>query len=155
MRLYLVQHGDALPADVDPARPLSTAGRGEVERVAAFMEAAGERVEQVWHSGKLRAEQTAEVLAATVAPGVPPEARAGLDPNDPVEPLAAEAVKWTRATMLVGHLPFMARLADRLVTGQEDTGLVAFRPGSVLCLERSDEDHWTIVWMIRPELLPG
>jgi hypothetical protein len=34
MRLYLVQHGDAVPERLDPERPLSAAGRQEVEAVA-------------------------------------------------------------------------------------------------------------------------
>src|ERR687897_643977 len=34
MRLYLVQHGDAVPEQLDPERPLSAAGRREVEAVA-------------------------------------------------------------------------------------------------------------------------
>jgi hypothetical protein len=29
--------------------------------------------------------------------------------------------------------------------------LVAFRPGSLVCLERND-GHWEIAWMLRPEL---
>jgi phosphohistidine phosphatase len=104
----------------------------------------------VWHSGKRRAEQTAEVLAAALAPGMP-VARAGLDPKDPADRVAQEAAAWEDDVMLVGHLPFMARLAGRLVAGGEDAG-VAFTPGSVLCLER-DQHRWTIAWMLRPELL--
>jgi phosphohistidine phosphatase len=104
----------------------------------------------VWHSGKRRAEQTAEVLAAALAPGMP-VARAGLDPKDPADGVAQEAAAWEDDVMLVGHLPFMARLAGRLVAGGEDAG-VAFTPGSVLCLE-CDQHRWTIAWMLRPVLL--
>ena len=34
-------------------------------------------------------------------------------------------------TMLVGHLPFTARLAGRLVTGDEHAEVVTFVPGTV------------------------
>ena len=64
MRLYLVQHGDALPEQVDPERPLSAEGRRDVEAVARLLASAGTRAVRVAHSGKLRAQQTAEVLAA-------------------------------------------------------------------------------------------
>ena len=64
MRLYLVQHGDAIPERVDPERPLSAKGRRDVEAVARLLASAGTRAVRVAHSGKLRAQQTAEVLAA-------------------------------------------------------------------------------------------
>ena len=64
MRLYLVQHGDAVPERLDPERPLSAAGRREVEAVARLLAGAGARVAHVVHSGKLRAQQTAELLVS-------------------------------------------------------------------------------------------
>ena len=63
MKLYLVQHGEAHAKNVDPERPLTERGHGDVARLAAFLSRAGVRVERVIHSGKLRAEQTAGVLA--------------------------------------------------------------------------------------------
>ena len=153
MRLYLVQHGDALPEEVDPARPLSAAGRTDVAAVARFLAAGGLRVPKVLHSGKLRAEQTAALLAEAVAPGRAPAARSGLDPKDPPDGIAREAAAWEEDVMLVGHLPFMARLASRLLAGRDDAGVVDFRPGAAVCLERGDRQHWSIVWMIRPELV--
>ena len=37
MKLYLMQHGDALQKDVDPDRPLSPRGRRDIEKIAAFL----------------------------------------------------------------------------------------------------------------------
>ena len=39
MRLFLVQHGNALPEDVDPERGLSERGKQDVANVAAFLAA--------------------------------------------------------------------------------------------------------------------
>jgi phosphohistidine phosphatase len=75
MRLYLVQHGEAVAEDVDPARPLSATGQSDVTKVARFLAASGLSVSQVLHSGKLRAEQTAALLAAALAPATTPAAR--------------------------------------------------------------------------------
>ena len=36
MNVYLVQHGEAKPKDVDPSRSLTERGREETERVAAI-----------------------------------------------------------------------------------------------------------------------
>ena len=63
MRIYLTQHGLAVPKDVDPDRPLSEQGRQDVQRLADFLKNTGAQVEQVLHSGKTRAEQTATILA--------------------------------------------------------------------------------------------
>jgi phosphohistidine phosphatase len=155
MRIYLVQHGEAVPAEDDPERPLSAAGEAGVRRIAAVLRGSGVGVTRILHSGKRRAEQTAEVLAAALGPKVQPEARARLDPNDPTASVAQEVAGWEQDTMLVGHLPFMARLASRLITGHEDPAVVTFRPGGVLCLERTEQGAWTIAWMLRPELLEG
>jgi phosphohistidine phosphatase len=123
--------------------------------MARFLAAGGLRVSQVLHSGKLRAEQTAALLAAALAPGRTPVARPGLNPKDPTEDIARAAAGWDQDAVLVGHLPFMARLASRLLAGREDAGVVAFLPGTILCLERTEQQRWTIAWMIRPELVGG
>src|SRR5918999_3869936 len=146
MRLYLVQHGDAVPEQVHAERPLSAAGRRDVEAVARLLASKGMRAERVAHSGKLRARQTAELLTAALAPGIAPEIMAGLNPNDPVEPLARTISDWTSDMMLVGHLPFMRKLVARLVAGDERTLVAAFVPGTVVSLEQGEAGHWAITW---------
>ena len=139
MRLYLVQHGEAVPEDVDAARPLSPSGRADVARMAGFLAAGGVRVGRIMHSGKRRAEQTAEIIGAAL--GSAPEARADLNPMDPTDSVARDAATWDQDVMLVGHLPFMAKLASRLIAGREDAGVVAFQPGTIVCLERADQQR--------------
>ena len=153
MKLYLVQHGEALPRELDSERPLSDQGRQDAERLARFLAGRGVHVSRVWHSGKTRARQTAELLAATVAPGVKAEARAGLAPNDPTEAFAETLASWREDAMVVGHLPFMARLVTHLVTKSDDGRIVAYLPGSLVCLERDEDGAWAIAWMLRPELM--
>ena len=82
-------------------------------------------------------------------------ARPGLNPNDPTDDIARAVALWDQDSMLVGHLPFMARLAGRLVAGRDDAGVVAFQPGTILCLERGEQQRWTIAWMVRPDVLPN
>jgi phosphohistidine phosphatase len=154
MQLYLVQHGDAVPEQLDPERPLSAVGRREVEAVARLLAGKGTRAVRIAHSGRLRAQQTAELLATALAPGTVPEIMTGLNPNDPVEPMAGTIPDWTSDVMLVGHLPFMGKLAARLVAGDERKPIAAFVPGTVVCLEQADAGDWVIVWMVRPELAP-
>jgi phosphohistidine phosphatase len=153
MRLYLVQHGDAVPERLDLERPLSATGRREVEAVARLLAGAGVRVAHVVHSGKLRAQQSAELLATALAPGTVPEIMPGLNPNDPVEPMARGIADWTSDVMLVGHLPFMGKLVARLVVGDKRRPVAAFVPGTVVCLEQAEAGDWVIAWMVRPELV--
>ena len=55
--------------------------------------------------------------------------------------------------MVVGHLPFMGRLVSRLVVAGEEAQAVVFRAGSVVCLERLENESWSIAWMISPEVV--
>ena len=81
------------------------------------------------------------------------EATTGLNPNDPIGPLVEQAEVWSEDRLLVGHQPFMGRLASALLTGRPDDDAVAFQPGSLLCLERTGPDRWRLAWMLRPQLL--
>jgi len=153
MFLYLVQHGEALTKEADPDRPLSEAGRANVEHLAGFLAGRSLRVARVLHSGKTRARQTAEILAAALAPDTPVEAGDGLAPNDPPTPFAARAAAWDQDVLVAGHLPFMGRLVSHLVNGDEDRPIVAYRPGSLVCLERGEDGSWHIAWMVRPEIV--
>lgn len=155
MKLYLAQHGEAVPKDENPERPLSEQGQRDVRAIAALLQSAGGRVDRVWHSGKTRAEQTARLLAGALLPrGRKPQAIEGIGPNAPVAEFSVDADVWEDDTLVVGHLPFMARLVALLTTGDSDRDIVAYCPGSVVCLERADAGHWVVLWMIRPDILP-
>lgn len=153
MKLYLVQHGEALPKEDHPDRPLSDKGKQDLRKLAAFLEKAGIRASRILHSGKTRAGESAQLLAAALAPGAQTAQIEGLAPKDPVEPVADRIADWQDDAVLVGHLPFMGKLASFLVTGEPGKSVAAFRPGSMICLERGADDTWSILWMLRPELL--
>ena len=91
MKLYLMQHGEARPEQDDPARPLTDRGRAEVKRVARAAGRLDLGIAQVVHSGKLRARQTAEIVAACLEPPPALGEMSGLGPNDDPR-IAAEAV---------------------------------------------------------------
>ena len=152
MRLLLAQHGLAVDKQEDPARPLSEAGVQEVQQLARQLGSSGVRVARVWHSGKLRAAQTAELLAKQVLPKGRPETVDGIAPNDTVEEFAADVDVWQEDTLVVGHLPFMSRLVSLLMSGDAERECVRYMPGSIVCLEREVSGHWVLLWMLRPRL---
>jgi phosphohistidine phosphatase len=153
MRICLTQHGLAVPKDVDPDRPLTEQGREDVRRLADFLDEAGIQVGQVLHSGKTRAERTAAILGEALLSTGKPQAHAGLAPNDPLEKLSPEIAFWSADTLIVGHLPYLGRLASLLLVSNPDRPLLAFQPGSMACLEKDAESQWVLAWMVRPELL--
>ena len=156
MRIYLTQHGLAVPKDVDPDRPLSEKGREDVQRLAELMDKAGVQVGQVLHSGKTRAEQTAAILAEALLSTGEPQEHAGLGPKDPLEKVSPEIAFWSVDTLIVGHLPYLGRLALLLLASDPDRALLAFQPGSMACLEKDAAGRWVLAWMVRPELFaPG
>ncbi len=151
--LYLVQHGEAVPDDVDTARPLSQAGKKDVERLADFLARRKLAVSRILHSGKLRAQQTAELIAYTLPGDVTLQPTSGLAPNDPVEPWIQEFARWEDDALIVGHLPFLDKLGALLAAGDEEASILRFQPGAAACFERADGGGWAITWMIRPEVL--
>ena len=148
MRLFLVQHGDAVPADIDPERPLSDKGRADIRRLAERLRQSGVRVERILHSGKLRAMQTAELLSVLLADGGSVEACDGLAPNDPPQPLLESL--GDEDLLLAGHMPFVSRVVSIALGVPADRALVRYQPGSVAVLERSD-GAWSLAAFMRPE----
>jgi len=153
MKLYLVQHGDAVAKEVDPGRPLSDRGQRDVQAMAGFLKQAGIGAQQVLHSGKRRAEQTAVILASAMLTAGVPQTVSGIAPNDDVGVFARAIADWNQDTVVVGHLPFMARLLSLLLSDDAERELIRCQPGTVVCLERSEAGAWGINWMLRPELL--
>ena len=153
MKLYLCQHAEAKWEEVDPSRPLTERGYDDVRRVAAH--AAGRarvRVSRIVHSGKLRARQTAEVWAENLSL-VPIVQAEGLDPQAEPGVWADRLAREAEDTMLVGHLPHLARLASRLLCGDEGRGLVTFYNGGIVCLERNEEGSWSFQWALTPAVV--
>ena len=154
MKLYLVQHGEACAKEVDPERPLTEKGKSEVQSVAQFLKQAGIQLGRVIHSGKLRAMQTAEIMITNLAPDITLETSNKINPNDDPEACDWHRDKGKGDVLVVGHLPFMARLVSHLLVANVDQVIVAYQPGSIVCLEFVDNTRWQLNWMIRPELIP-
>ncbi|EFI35627.1 phosphohistidine phosphatase, SixA [Desulfonatronospira thiodismutans ASO3-1] len=149
MQIYLVQHGKSRPKDQDPDQSLSPEGEKEVRRIA---ETAGDYrvpVQGILHSGKKRAEQTARIMSGTLNPAISIEAAQGLGPLDDVQAWK-DKLEELNHFMLVGHLPFMQRLASLLVNGDQDNQVIKFQNGGIICLEK--EQGWHIKWTLMPSI---
>lgn len=154
MELYLVQHGEATSKEVDAARPLTERGRADVIRVARSVAAVGVKPAAVYHSGKLRARQTAEILAAELGAGEAPKALEGLSPNDDPGTVAGRLDSFDSPTMLVGHLPHLSGLCSLLVASDLVVRVVRFRPGGIVGLAKDESGRWGVNWMLTPDVIP-
>jgi phosphohistidine phosphatase len=147
--VYLVRHGDAVAASVNPKRPLSQAGREAVEQIAQLARERQVGVSVIYHSGILRAQETAEILAKHLKPPSGVKAISGLLPDD--DPVAGmvELEAAADPVMLVGHLPYMGRLAALLVRGDMETPVIDFQPAAMVCCSRVAA-QWKIEWHLAP-----
>jgi phosphohistidine phosphatase len=153
MRVYLVQHGKAKPAEDDPTRALSEQGCAEVKQVADFLAGLRITVSLIQHSGKKRAEETAHVLATAIRCTAGPCHTTGLDPSDDPSPTANFLNVYTDDVLIVGHLPHLERLTSLLLTNSPDRCPVKFANAGVVCMEKRQNGTWSLVWAVVPELL--
>lgn len=151
--LYLVQHGKARAESEDPSRGLTNEGRGDVARVASFLEAAGVVLDRIEHSDKLRARQTAEILAARLRPREGTREIPGIAPNDDPAPLVSRLAREAGSLMLVGHLPHLGRLVSLLVAGSPALPIVQFQMGGAIRLDRDEGGRWVVRWAVAPEIV--
>lgn len=148
MWLFLVHHGDAIPSDVDPRRPLSVRGRNAARQLAEDAAQRGARPLLIRHSGKLRARETAELFWLTCNPLAEFRAVPGLQPADYPERVNDLLLGEERDVMVVGHMPNLARVLATL-TVSEDRQDVPFPLHGVVALEReSDEAPWQERWRL-------
>ena len=154
MHLYLVQHGEAKSKEQGPQRHLTEKGLRDVQKAADFIKALTLTADAIWHSGKARAAQTAEILASAIAVSQGVLQREGLAPNGPIAMIAKELSSLDEDVMIVGHMPFLGKLASALVAGDESADIIAFQQGGVVCLERDEDNIWRVKWMIIKELMP-
>ena len=153
MKVYLVRHGQACPPEENPERPLTEEGGRQARTVAAFLKPLGLRVAEIRHSGKARARQTAEILAEVVQAEGGARQVGGLDPNDKAKPVAKELAALSGDLMIVGHMPYLGKLASALLGCPKSAQPVAFSELTTVCLESAEGGPWHILWAVNPDVL--
>ena len=153
MKLYLVQHGEAKPEVEDPERPLTDRGMDEVNKVASAARRLNIQPSKLFHSDRLRARQTAARIAEGLGfPGEIIQEARGLHPTDNIGPWIERIQKASEDLMIVGHLPFLERLASFLLCGDGSTRLILFRHGGIVCLVQKEDKAWAVGWIFVPEM---
>ena len=156
IQLHLLRHahaGDPMKWDrSDDVRPLSEKGRLQAERLGSFLAAAGFQPDAILSSPKLRALETARLVAMPL--GLPvrvDDALAGLLDLESLEALLTATGNPLRP-LLVGHDPDFSELAAAL------TGLADFpvRKGALVRIDLIRPlrpGGGLLRWLLPPDLL--
>lgn len=153
MKLYLVQHAKAEVKAGESERTLTEEGTAELLKIASFLKIhAGVSPHTIYHSNKIRARQTADILAEQITPVHIQEVPTGMAPMDDIDEWVEKANQLTGDTMLVGHLPHLNKLASALLNGKKDKTCITFCNAGVVCLLRKD-NNWSLLWTVIPDIL--
>jgi phosphohistidine phosphatase len=155
LRLHLLRHAHAGDPEAwsgdDALRPLTRKGRQQCELLGAFLEGHGIRPDVIVTSPKVRASQTAELVAATLGMTVRVDERLGggfgrRELWDLLDGLGA------REPMLVGHDPDLSELLGYLI----DAAGVPLRKGTLATIDVAMEPagiSGSLRWLVPPDLL--
>ena len=153
MKVYLIQHAEAKSKEEDPQRPLSDQGKKNIQKISAYAAKMNLSIAEIWHSDKLRAQQTAAIFAKALGMTGRVKECLGLAPNDNVMDLSDQLMSREENIAIIGHLPFLGKLSCLLLCGSETAHIINFKMGGIVCLHKDDLHNWTLDWMITPEIV--
>ena len=150
MKLYFVRHGIAQDlATTDFARELTSRGRRRVSQSAEVMRQLKLRPQRIYSSPRLRASQTAEIIAAALDRPVTltDDVNFGFDVED-VSRLTGDMPS-DAEVMFVGHNPDMSLVVNQL-TGAD----VAMKKGGLARVDvfGGNTAQGELVWLIAPKV---
>ena len=162
MDVYLVRHAIADHRDParwpnDAQRPLTAKGIARFRSAARGLHRIVPEVEVVLASPYARAWETAEILRDEVAWPTPercPALEAIQPPGGGLEVLRAR--KDRSSVALVGHEPYLSRLASLLLSGQEGAVQLELKKGGVTLLAFAGDPHpggALLRWSASPKIL--
>lgn len=151
MKIYLVQHGLCFSETEDPLKHLTMEGKMETRHIGEFLRQKEVSVGSIWHSGKPRTLQTAKILSSYVN-YMRMEAHKYMGPNDTTDAILDSISMMQEDIMLVGHMPFLRKLASHLLGGDENHDYCHITNSAVTMLEKHG-NIWQIELMLSPQLV--
>lgn len=151
MNIYIVQHGKAMPEDIDKARPLNNEGIDETDKMAYFIRKnIVIQVSTIYSSPKERAVQTAKIFDRYLAPanGII-EADWLLPDSDPAE-FMKKMKDFDNDIMAISHKPLIPRVLSKFLCNKIEFDLLHVVYSSVTCISDID-GKFKIEWCLRPD----
>jgi phosphohistidine phosphatase len=155
MRIHLMQHGQCLSEALDPHQPLSPVGREMTEKAANAARMLGLRFELIATSPKVRAMQTAEIMArATGYPVSRIEVSDVFKATAPAEGVIDFINEYDGldSILVTGHLPSLAAVAARLL-GAKGLSLSMVNTGLTQIEVNPAQDKGVLNWHLTPAQL--
>lgn len=149
MRLYLLRHGKTEAHNVsDAQRRLTPAGVARIQTAARVMTRLNIRPARIFSSPRVRARQTADIVAEAL--GCPVAERAALDYGFSAADLPAlfTSLPPDSDLLCVGHNPFLPMVVHELCGAH-----VAMKPGGLARLKLDPAaSHGFLEWLIAPRV---
>src|SRR3954465_6008861 len=112
MKVILVHHADALSAEQDPQRHISTKGREQADRLGERFRALGVAPVRILHSDKQWTIDTAQRIAAKLGmEDRAVKANYPINTDDAVAPFVDEIKSAKGDLMMCGHIDYLLRSA--------------------------------------------
>ena len=132
LKLWLARHGEAADTETaqsDFLRPLTENGRRQVSELTRWMIQREQPPELILHSPLLRAQQTAETVAAALGDdSIVVRAESALAPGIDLDELLRKVSSTVAERILcVGHQPDMSRCLAGMIGGGE----IHYSPGTM------------------------
>jgi len=150
MKVYLVRHGKYLTPDKDLAGSLSKEGIDETKKIAKLLKKKKIKVDIMWHNKKIRTAQTARIFLKIIG-ALETLPRDDLGPADSVNKFPESIHSLNRDLMIVGHNPFLQKLATQLLSGITRFDAIYLPNSGIVCLDF--DQSWKILWSLGPALL--
>jgi phosphohistidine phosphatase len=154
LELYLLRHAHAGNSATwdgpDSERPLSAKGRRQAARLGAFLAERGFAPDAIVTSPKLRARQTAELVADAIGIAISVDDRLGGELDPAVVGDIAERVGGT-SVVIVGHDPEFSELAAALAGAE----YLPMKKGALARIDMSlpvQAGGGVLRWLLPPEL---
>jgi phosphohistidine phosphatase len=155
VELYLLRHADAGDPETfrgdDAQRPLSDKGRRQASSMGRFLSRRGFHPDVIVSSPKMRARQTAQLVAAALDTPVSLDDRLASVPDiSCMSEVVADAA--CRRVLLVGHDPEFSDIAAEL----SGAGNVPLKKGSLVRLDVSlplAAGQGVLRWLLPPDLV--
>jgi len=157
VQLYLLRHGDALPAgfDDDAQRPLSLLGEGQARSAAQFIGKLNVRFDAILCSPLLRARQTAHVVQEKQG-GIDLITTEHLVPSSDHRQIFSQLNQhsWEKV-LLVGHEPHLSTLVSLLISGSRNARIEMKTSSLALCdvVSPIGAGKGALRWLVNPELV--
>lgn len=153
--VYFIQHGLAIDKAQNPERPLSADGISQTTAIAQHLgriQHTGQTPlpSKIYHSGKLRSRQTAEILAAAlIRPQATIHSHPHLSPNEDIQLLITTLED---DALYVGHLPQLNTLCNHLLHIETPTNTIQFKNSHILCITLNENDN-QLNWFLTPDII--